>query len=273
MRRLLPKVRRFLSIPRGLEQVRAGRQPFVHSPQFLALPLALMLPRICGPVRGGLRCPSNVTIVLVHNYPGMPLTEKSLRYVGIDDYAVVRTPTARRFLNTDKLKAIVQWLDSGACRTEYVVYLDSSDVFVCGDPAIAVDLLERLQCDLLFSSEQGPNVYECMPDVKAWTDGIAEAMTASRRYLNAGVFVGRQAFLREVLAAALEYAAEDGLSHRELVAAIRAGSLRDQLPRFPSGCGSDQAILRYLHPRFFPRMQLDYECALAWRNLPEGGGI
>ena len=266
-------MRRFLSIPRSLAEVRAGRQPFVHSPQFLTLPLSLMLPQMCGPVRGRLRCPSNVSIVLVHNYPGMPLTETSLRYVGIDNYVVVRMPTAKRFLTTDKLKGIAQWLDSGACSTEYVLYLDANDVFVRNDPAIAVHLLQQLRCDLLFSSEQGAYVYECMPEVKAWTDGVAEAMKTPRRYLNSGVFVGRKEILREVLAAGLQYAADDDLSHRELVDAIRARSVRERLPRFPLGCGSDQAILRYLHPRFFPRMQLDYACALAWRNLPQGGGI
>ncbi len=272
MRNLLPKVRRFLSIPRGLAEVRAGRQPFVHSPQFLALPSSLVLPLICGPVRGALRCPANVTIVLVHNYPRLPLTERSLRYVGIDEYVVLRTP-AGRFLNTFKLEALVRWLDSGVCRTEYVLYLDANDVFVRGDPAVAVRLLEQLRCDALFSSEQEPHVYECMPEVRAWTDGVADALRTPRRYLNAGVFLGRQGFLRELLAAALNYAANDDLSHRELVAAIRAGSLRDRLPRFPLGCGSDQAILRYLHPRFYPRMQLDYACALAWRSLPKGGRI
>jgi len=270
---LSAKMRRFLSIPRSLDGVRAGCQPFVHSPQFLSLPLPLMLKLICGPVRGRLRCPSNVTIVLVHDFPRAPLTETSLRYVGIEEYVVVRPPCGRRFRNTDKLRALVGWLGSGACSTEYVLYLDSSDVFIRNDPAIAVRLLDQLQGDLLFSSEQTPYVYECMPDVRAWTDGVADALSLPRRYLNAGVFVGRRAFLREVLETAVAYATDDDLSHRELVAAIRAGTLRGRLPRFPCGCGSDQAILRYLHPRFFPRMQVDYGCDLAWRLLPEGGGI
>ena len=273
MKRLIPKLRRLLSIPRSVDDVRSSGQPFVHSPQFLALPLSPMLARICGPARGRLTCPSHLTIVLVHNYPRMTLTEASLRYVGIVDYCVVRVPTARRFLTTDKLKALVQWLGSGLCRTEYVLYLDANDVFVRDDPAMAVQLLQHLKCDLLFSSEQESYVYECMPEVKAWTDGVADTMKAPRRYLNSGVFVGRQAFLHEVLTTALEYAAEDDLSHKELVAAVRKGTLLDRLPRFPHGCGSDQAILRYLHPRFFPRMQVDYGSALAWRKLPEGGGL
>jgi len=273
LRRLIPKVRRFASLPRALEDVRACRQPFVQSPQFLALPRSLTLPLICGPARGRLTCPADLTIVLVHDYPGMPLTERSLRHVGIDDYRVIRVPNGRRFLNTDKLTALVRWLHGGGCRTEYVLYLDAGDVFVRDDPEVAVRLLEQLRCDLLFSSEQEPHVYECMPEVKVWADGVADSMQVPRRYLNAGVFVGRRAFVEEVLTAALEYAAEDDLSHRELVAAIRAGTLRERLPYFPRGCGSDQAILRFLHPRFFPRMQVDYGCGLAWRNLPEGGGI
>ena len=273
MGRLQAKVRRFLSIPRSIAGVRAGGQPFVHSPQFLALPLPLTMSLICGSMRGRLRCPKNVTIVLVHDFPRRPLTETTLRYVGIEDYVVVRPPGGRRFRNTDKLRALVDWLACGGCRTEYVLYLDASDVFVRGDPAIAVRLLEQLQCDLLFSSEQDAHVYECMPDVRAWTDAMADELSLPRRYLNAGVFTGRRAFVREVLEAALAYATDDDLSHRDLVSAIRAGTLRDRLPFFPRGCGSDQAILRFLHPRFFPRMRIDYESRLAWRVLPEGGGI
>ena len=267
------KVRRFLSIPGSLAGVRAGEQPFVHSPQFLALPVPLALRLICGPVRGRLRCPTNVTIVLAHDFLRPPLTEMSLRYVGIDDYVVVRPPGGRGFRNTDKLRALVAWLGSGACLTEYVLYLDSSDVFTRNDPATAVRLLEQSECDLLFSGEQESYVYECMPDVRAWTDGVADARELPRRYLNAGVFVGRRGFLREVLETALGYAAHGELSHRELVGAIRAGVLRDRLPDFPRGCGSDQAILRWLYPRFFPRMKVDHVCGLAWRCLPRGGGI
>jgi hypothetical protein len=232
-----------------------------------------MLERISGPVRGALCCPSNLTIVLVHNYPDMPLTEMSLRYVGIDNYVVLQPPVSRVFLNTHKLSTLVHWLDSGGCLTEYVLYLDARDVFVRNDPSIAVQLLQRLQCDLLFSTEPESYFYECMPAVKAWTDDVANAMEAPRRYLNAGVFVGRKTFFLEVLKAARGYVAGDDLSHRQLVAEIRSGTLRDRLPRFPFGCGSDQAILRFLHPQYFPRMQLDYGSRLAWRNLPDGGRI
>lgn len=273
MTRLLPKLRRFLSIPRGMAEVRVGKQPFVHSPQFIALPHWFTLPLICGRVRGRLKCPANATVVLVHNYSAMPLTERSLRYVGITDYIVLRRPAGHVFLNIFKIEALIEWLTSGACKTEFVVYLDSADVFVQDDPAIAVQLLDRLRCDLLFSTEHEPYLYECMPEVKTWTDGMAERMHAKGGYLNAGVFVGRATFLCEVLAAALPFCSADGLSHRELVALIKRGTTRERLPTFPHGSGSDQAILRYLHPRFFPRMQLDYGDALAWRKLPAGGGI
>ena len=37
MKRLIPKLRRLLSIPRSVDDVRSSGQPFVHSPQFLAL--------------------------------------------------------------------------------------------------------------------------------------------------------------------------------------------------------------------------------------------
>ena len=43
------------------------------------------------------------------------------------------------------------------------------------------------------------------------------------------------------------------------------GKLGDVLPEFPKGIGCDQVILRYLHPEFYPRMQIDYLSKLATR--------
>jgi len=38
------------------------------------------------------------------------------------------------------------------------------------------------------------------------------------------------------------------------------------LPNYPEQCDSDQHILRYLHPSFYPRMKIDYSLRLAVRN-------
>ncbi|MBM3811715.1 MAG: hypothetical protein FJW20_08765 [Acidimicrobiia bacterium] len=51
--RLRPRIRHFLGIPAALNDVRRGSQLFVHSPQFLALPAAMMIAGICGTSAAG----------------------------------------------------------------------------------------------------------------------------------------------------------------------------------------------------------------------------
>ena len=164
------KARRFLGFPAALRDVRTSRQSFVHSPQFLALPAGLMLSQICGQARGRLRRPDNLTILLVHNYRKVPLTERSLRLVGIEDYVVLREDAGRPFRLTCKLRALFQYVSSGQCTTKYLLYLDANDVFVRDQPGKAIDLLKGRGCDLLFSSERESYMYDGVPRRRSgWT--------------------------------------------------------------------------------------------------------
>ena len=104
-----------------------------------------------------------------------------------------------------------------------------------------------------------------MPHVKAWTDKVAKENGHPGWYINAGVFVARTSFLREVLEAAMVYATEADLPTKEYRWLKHKGRLCERLSEFPKGCGSDQTIFRFLHPRFYPRMKLDYRGQLALR--------
>lgn len=104
-----------------------------------------------------------------------------------------------------------------------------------------------------------------MPRVKAWADQIARENGYKNLYINAGVWIGRTAFMRQVFKAALTYITKQDLSREEYKHLRSEGTLCKKLPRFPKGVGSDQVILRYLHPRFYPRMKIDYAGKLALR--------
>ena len=41
------------------------------------------------------------------------------------------------------------------------------------------------------------------------------------------------------------------------------GKLCEALPDFPKGVGCDQAIIRFMHPKFYPRVKIDYQDQLA----------
>ena len=62
----------------------------VHKRSLTKLPASLVVPLLCGHRKGALRCPPNLTIVLVHNYAAEPIMETSLRYVGIERYVVLK---------------------------------------------------------------------------------------------------------------------------------------------------------------------------------------
>jgi len=133
------------------------------------------------------------------------------------------------------------------------------------DPGKAIEYLREEDCEMLVSSTNFDEDYVCMPDVKAWADGNAQESGRSKCYINTGVYIARKEFLRELLTATLEYVTTDDLSREEYKRLRRAGTLCETLAEFPKGVGCDQVIVRSLHPRFYPRLKLDYKERLALR--------
>lgn len=239
----------------------------VHSKAFTKLPFPFIVPLLCQPVKGALQCPTNLHIVLVHNYDKEPLMARSLRCAGIHDFVTMTPDGPGPWRHTEKLRALNDFLQSSRSAREYLLYADSDDAVLRNDPARAVNLLHECSCDLLFSGTSHPAGYRWMPEVARWANSHADqhAGGAEHQYLNAGVFVGKTDFLREVVAAAMEYVTTEDLTMPEYVRAQMEHSLSDQCPDFPKGVGCDQAILRYLHPWFYPRMKIDFRGQLASR--------
>ena len=151
------------------------------------------------------------------------------------------------------------------CKTKYVLYCDSDDAVLRDDPAKTIKYLQEEDCELLMSNTHSTFAYECMPVVRKFADKIARENGVSQCYINAGVFVGRVECMKEVINEALKYVTGQDLLREEYWRLLDNGQLCEQLPEFPKGIGSDQVILRYLQPRFFPRMKVDYKGRLALR--------
>lgn len=238
----------------------------VHRARLTELPSFFVVPFLCGHVKGKLRCPPEITILLVHNYKKEPVMEKSLRYVGIENFVVLKVDPSIQWKHIQKIKEVKKFLDSDRCKTEYILFFDSADVVLRDEPEKAIRYLQEEDCDLLFSSTSSKRGYELMPEMKEWTDQIAKKSGYGERYLNAGVYVGKTSFLREVMDAAIEYVTEDAISPREYTELLQKEGARENLPPFPKGIGCDQRILRYLHRQFYPRMKIDYKNRLAKRS-------
>ena len=210
-------------------------------------------------------CPSELTILLIHNYPKEPILEKSLRYVGIKNY-IVKTPKFDGpWFNALKLIELKKFLYSSECKTKYLLFCDSDDVILRDDPMKTILFLKEEKCELLLSNTNWPGAYELMPEVKKWADQNALQHGRSPCYINSGVYIGKTDFLREVVTVAMEYITDNNLSREEYWDLCDFGTHSERLPDFPKGVGSDQVILRYLHPQFYPRMKIDYKDKLAVR--------
>ena len=237
----------------------------IHRQSVAQLPKRAAVAMICGPVKGKLHCPPQLTIVLIHDYRRPPLMEMSLRYVGINNYQVIKPAAGGPWRGSKKILAMLDYLRGGGDSSEYILYCDSTDALLRDDPAKAITCLHGQQCDLLFSNTRFSCGYECMPQVKAWADQQAREQGHGGLYINSGVYIGRTAFVRQVFEAAEPFVTDHDLTRQDYQRCYREGTLAARLAEFPKGIGSDQVIMRYLHPQFYPRMKIDYAGRLALR--------
>ena len=258
-------VRPFIAACQLLILRRERTSVLVHERKYTKLPPRIAIPLLCKHVKGRLRCPPELTILLIHNYEQEPIMQQSLRYAGINNYVALKPTSEDPWRNTLKLTELNTYLASDACQTEYVLYCDSDDVIIRDDSSKTIECLQQHDCQMLLSCTRAISPYDQMPEIQAWTDALAAQVGAEGLYLNAGVYIARTAFLKELVARALDYVTEHDLSREEYRKFQAAKRLGEVLPKFPKGIGSDQAILRYLHPEFYPRMKIDYQSRLATR--------
>jgi hypothetical protein len=200
--------------------------------------------------------------MLIHNRTYKTILEKSLDFLGVEGYSVVRPYLPRgHWRNTYKIPAALGFVRE--CHKEFILHIDSDDAILMGNPQRAVDYLEESGGEMLLSTTDYTR-YDFMPDREHWFDGKARdaGWTHSRNvHLNAGVYVARRAHLLQFLEAAAEYVTEDEPEWQEYEQRDRPTAKST----FPMGCGSEQNIFRFLYPSFAPAMRLDYAAKLAFR--------
>lgn len=221
-----------------------------------------LIPIICWPNKGKIRKPENLAILLLHNRDYKTILEQSLDYLGIAGYSVVRPHLPRGVWRYPvKVNAALDF--AKRCKDDYILYIDSDDAILTGDPARAIELLQKSGGELLFSTTHY-RAYELMPELEGWYRQLANDAGWSglkNVNLNSGVYVGRRERLIEFLEAAAEYVTDDDLTLEELTVRRQ----QRNMPEFPRGCGCDQSIFRFLGPRFADHLRLDYASELAVR--------
>ncbi len=214
--------------------------------------------------------PDNLTIVTVRNEGSMEdrlipkmleykynsILEANLKYLGIQPL-VVLTDSRLPWRNTFKFEMILNYLNSGGCDTEYFMFCDAIDVIFKDRPEKVIEIFEKSNCDALFMSTHSTDGYSCMPDVK---ENIDKINGGNGRYLNSGVYIGRTSFIKEIFEEAIKYAIPHGVTMSEYY-----DWLKTNPKDYPKG-SQDQDIFRFLEPKFYPRLKVDYDNKMAYRH-------
>jgi len=148
--------------------------------------------------------------------------------------------------------------------TEYVMFCDAPDVVFLDNPEKSIDILKEYNAKLLFNCTRFRGGYACMEDKLKWSESI----WGPNCYLNSGLYIGETEFLYKLLQETVKYFTPDAISKVENLQLGEGLPGNDayckRLPNFPLGADC-QIIYRYLHDKFYPDMQLDYNNKLTMK--------
>jgi hypothetical protein len=186
------------------------------------------------------RVPDDVTFITYHNYQFKCLLERCYEAYGIRDFVVL----GREVVQWDwgaKVRLVLDYLESGACATHYVVCTDADDVLMVSDPATVLDRFLACACDLLFC-----NTFVDYPPNRECRD--FETLRYYTHPLHCRLSAGAYVAEKEALASCL----------RKLVAAYNENM---SWARY-DGAFVDQLGWRYLHSKYYPKIQVDHRCLI-----------
>ena len=214
--------------------------------------------------------PSNMTIVLCHNYTEKPYTERHMDYIGLNYVVLQPEDLSAKWRNTNKLTLIRDYIKSGKCSTEYILVLDSDDVVFLRHPNYLIESFKTYDCDMLFNAVSGitKTHYRFMPEKKEET----MKFTNTEWFLNAGIWIAKTNSILDILESACNFVDDsiwDGKwsDYTKLRIGQIEPSFKDEwFPDYPKGIPSDQDILRWIYPDFYPRMQSDIDFTFAIRD-------
>jgi hypothetical protein len=186
------------------------------------------------------RVPDGVTFITYHNYKFKCLLERCYEAYGIRDFVVLGREVVR-WDWSHKVRLVLDYLESGACVTPYVVCTDADDVLMVQDPGTLLDRFRSCSCDLLFC-----NTFVDFPPNKECRDFETLRYYARPLHcrLSAGAFVAE----KEALVSCL----------RELVEACD----ENRPWAFYDGAFVDQLGWRHLHSRYYPGIRVDDQCLI-----------
>jgi hypothetical protein len=186
------------------------------------------------------RVPDDFTFITYSNYKFKCLLERCYEVYGIRNFVVLGRDVVR-WDWSHKVRLVLDYLESGACATPYVVCTNANDVLMLKAPESVLDRFRTCSCDLLFS-----NTFVDFPPNQECRD--VETLRYYAHPLHCRLSVGPYVAEREALVRCLRELVEACDEHRPW--ALYDGGFDDQLG------------WRHLHAKYYPRIQVDSLCLI-----------
>lgn len=215
--------------------------------------------------------PSNMTIITCHDFSEKSYVEKHMDYVGLDYVVLQPDDISSRWRFTHKIKCFYDYIKSGRCETEYLLFLDAPDTVFLRHPDVVLDAFISYDCDMLFNAVGGitKGHFRLMPDK---LEPSVSTTNNTELFLNSGVWMARTNNILDILESAYSYV-DDSVWNGEWSDFVNLQngwidiSHKDTwFPEFPKGITCDQSIFRWIYPDFYPRMKIDTEYEFAIRD-------
>lgn len=218
----------------------------------------------------------SLEIITCNNFAVEPIVVRCLKYLGFENYKEIKLDHTKEWRFLNKLTKTFEYLTTEST-SEFVMFLDSSDVILVDDPEIALSrYLDYFDCAALFNAERIPwpntamdtrsslplflkgknsetidsalQVYSefrldqsdmgIVEQIEEFEIGSAETEIC---HLNSGCYMGRKDFIIEMISLALSY----------------DGHMNSQQFR-----NSDQILMRLAYRDLWPSVRVDDRCRI-----------
>jgi hypothetical protein len=182
-----------------------------------------------------LSCPEDLTIITCNNgHQAMGIFERSLEHLGLP-YQVHGAGVNPWMNSRDKPRILAEALSK--IKSRYVLYADSRDAILIGDPGLALQRFrEEFSCRMLFGADRIN--WPPLKEFQRYEDSLLPAEGSDFPYLNGGMWIGETAFCQEFFARAME------------------------TPPVEKAPESEQGILKRMLPDYAGSVQLDHHCRI-----------
>jgi len=179
--------------------------------------------------------PKNVTFVTYENSIKKTLIERIYNKLNIPHIVLAKNYKPWTWMG--KIKPLLSYLESGQCKTKYIIATDSRDVALIKDPKKIVEVFKSFDCCMLFC-----NTVADWPKNNGYClfEDVIYCHSCFHRHLSAGAFMAKVSPLKRYLQEIII-----GYQNKRKWTYIGNKKFNDQL------------AWRHMHKKYYPRIQVD----------------